>query len=164
MTHNCDPESIVAHDSQFSMLENVRAHVGAAVLHWHSKGIEVAGLSVGGAVAIATIAFSREQADATLNYSLAALIIILGAFGSITTHYIRKQFYQEVAILKEIDLRTGTLCVGHFGGITALYPDAHRKSGTKSYKEPLMEYARFVVPAANSLLAVIVALVTWYAV
>jgi hypothetical protein len=146
------------------MLENVRSHVGAAVLHWHSKGIEVAGLTVGGAVAIATIAFSRDHTDAVLNYSLAALIVILGFFGSLTTHYIRMQFYQQVGILKEIDLRTGTLCRGHFGGERALYPKDLEDSGTEDYKEPLMEYARVVVPVANIVLALIVALVTWYAI
>jgi hypothetical protein len=99
----------------------------------------LATLTVGGAVAIATVAFTRERTDEILNYAFAILIFIIGIVGWKLIRYVRSQFYEQAGILKKIDMRTGTFCNGRFGldATECLYPEPWYTSGTEAYREPL---------------------------
>ena len=79
--HVCSPLCPPAGGQDVDILESVRSHIGANALHWHSKGLELATLTVGGAVAIATVAFTRDNLDRDFNIALASLIFIIGAVG-----------------------------------------------------------------------------------
>jgi hypothetical protein len=141
--HVCSDLCPKAGGQDVDILESVRSHIGANALHWHNKGLELATLTVGGAVAIATVAFTRDNLDRDFNIALASLIFIIGAVGWKLIRYVRGQFYEQAGILKKIDLRSGTFCKGRFGldDNERLYPDSWYASGTNTYREPLIENA-----------------------
>lgn len=146
-----------------SELGNIRAHVGACSLHWHKFAVEVAGLIVGAAVALAGFVLTREKLSQSSGYALSVVILMLGILGFFAIRYVRKQFYVHANILRKIDTLTGVFCVTRYEGLEGgmLYPEEWMTSGQNGYKEPLVTYAGWAALVAPIILAAIVAFVTY---
>ena len=145
-----------------SELENLRSHVGACSLHWHKFSVEVGGLIVGAAVALAGFVLTRDGLSQSSGYALSGTIFLLGVLGFLTIRYVKKQFYVHANILRKIDTLTGVFCAKRYAGLDGmLYPKEWMSSGQDGYKEPLVTYAGWAALIAPIILAALVAFVTY---
>ena len=146
-----------------SELENIRAHVGACSLHWHKFAVEVGGLIVGAAVALAGFVLTREGLSQPSGYALSAVILLLGILGFTTIKHVKGQFYIHANILRKVDTLTGVFCVERYPGLGGdmLYPEDWLISGQHGYKEPLVTYAGWAALIVPTILAALVFFVTY---
>ncbi|MDR7192660.1 hypothetical protein [Luteimonas terrae] len=143
-------------------LLNVRSHVGNCALHWHKLAVEVSGLVVGGAVALAGFAVTRDNMGLTTSLSLGFIAAAAGIAGYVLIKHIEKEFYMHTGILQKVDDLNGLFDPNRFGLTNGniLYPEPWKTSGSVTYKEPLLTYAKRAVLLGPITMGALVAIVS----